>query len=591
MSFRSASLVLLFVLCLPLLKAQHEPLPNGTTPAEVHLIPAYRDSRAGAERGITSPPTEAVRTMAEWEEIQSLAICWAGYDGILKQIVRAAKDECEVIIVCDDQSVVTSILQDNTYGGPLPDLNNISFLVAPFNSVWMRDYGAECIYTNEVDSLYLLDWIYNRPRPQDDALPDAIGAFKNIGVYSTSQAPNDIVHTGGNFMADGAGTAFSSNLVLDENGPNGLYNQTVKDQAQVDALMQEWMGISHYIHMATLPNDGIHHIDMHMKLVDEERLLVGEFPSGVSDGPQLETNLDIINANELNCFGQPYEVVRVPMPSSTGGQYPPSASYRTYANNVFVNGTVIVPTYRTQYDTIGLRILHETLPGYRIFPIDCDNPDANIISASGAIHCITKGIGVNDPLLIRHEHLTDTYDTQNPYPATAYIRHKSGIATATLYWTIDTTQAWNALSMNDQGGNNWNASIPAQAANTTVYYYIEANSNSGKTMVRPIVAPDGWWRFRVLDVTSGIPTIGPELTRIFPNPCQDVVYLYMDHIGDDAARVAAMDALGRETRVLYNGRIGKDGRLYLDVSALPAGQYALEVRTAHGRTAQRLIKR
>ena len=38
------------------------------------------------------------------------------------------------------------------------------------------------------------------------------------------------------------------------------------------------MGINRYITMPTLPYDGIHHIDMHMKLLDEETLLVGEYP-------------------------------------------------------------------------------------------------------------------------------------------------------------------------------------------------------------------------------------------------------------------------------------------------------------------------
>ncbi|MBL0046337.1 MAG: agmatine deiminase family protein [Flavobacteriales bacterium] len=574
--------------------AQERPLPIGLAHEEITRIPGYRDSRAGMERGITTPPDQPVRTMAEWEEIQSLAICWAGYDGILKQIVAAAKTECEVIIICQNENDVISVLQDGTFGGPLPDLDNINFIQAPFNSVWMRDYGAECIYTNEVDSLYLLDWIYNRPRPEDDILPDVIGLNKGIGVYNTSTAPNDLVHTGGNFMADGAGGAFSSELVLDENGPDGQFNQTVKTEAQVDALMQTWMGITsaRYTKMTTLPYDGIHHIDMHMKLIDEETLLVGEFPQGLSDGPQLETNLDAIAANETNCFGQPYRIVRIPMPSSAGGNFAPDASYRTYANNVFVNKTVIVPTYRTEYDTTGLRILRESLPGYRVVGIDCDNSGANIISASGAIHCITKGIGVADPLLIRHQKLTDTYETVNPYPVTAYIRHKSGITSASLFWSIDTSQAWNEVVMVDQGGNSWNASIPAQAANSTVFYYVGALANNGKTQVRPITAPAGWWKFDVLDISNSIfDPQGPAMIDVFPNPCVSHVVITLDHIRKEDVRIVLHDMLGRESLVLHNGPIAADGRILLDVSALPVGTYSLTVESEFGRATQVLVKR
>ncbi len=119
----------------------------------------------------------------------------------------------------------------------------------------MRDYGPESMYVNEVDSSMLLDWMYNRPRPLDDALSDALGTAKNIAVLSSTTAPNDLVHTGGNFMSDGFGTAFSSDLVIDENGSNGDYNQSVHSAAQTDQLMTDWMGIQpgRYIRMQTLP--------------------------------------------------------------------------------------------------------------------------------------------------------------------------------------------------------------------------------------------------------------------------------------------------------------------------------------------------
>lgn len=586
---KRAALSLDTLLLVPCLMAQDHGLPHTLAPSEVPLIPAYRESRAGLDRGITTPPDFAPRTMAEWEEVQALTIAWISYPSILKQIVAAAKTECEVVIVCPDQNEVTDYLMGNNAGGPLPDLDNISFVHADINSVWIRDYGAECIYADQVDSLYLLDWIYNRPRPDDDASADAVANALGIGIYSTSQAPNDLVHTGGNFMADGFGTAFSSNLVIDENGANGEFNQTVKTPAQVDALMQTWMGISNYIRMETLPYDGIHHIDMHMKLLDEETLLVGEFPQGESDGPQLDENMGIIMANETSVFGDPYRVIRIPMPPSTGGEWAPDASYRTYANNLFVNGTVIVPTYRTEYDTTALRILHEALPGYRIVGIDCDNSGSNIISASGAIHCITKGIGVNDPLLIKHQRLHDTYDTQNPYEVTAWMRHKTGIAAANLFWTTDTTQTWNQVAMTDIGDNDHSAAIPAQPAGTTVYYYVQGIAVSGKTQVRPIVAPDGWWSFRVLDAnTAVVEAQGPAIADLFPNPCTSHVSLKLENSA--GALVSILDVTGR-TVLSYKGtRVPNEGRLLLDVSMLPTGTYALTVASSKGTATRKLMK-
>ncbi len=524
---RSTFLLVHILFLLGMLQAQEGPpvlprgeLPKGLAPHEIELIPAYRESRAGMQRGIPTPPAVPVRTMAEWEEVQTLCITWRSYPIILKQIVQHAKEECEVLIVCASSGstspaqVQSYLLANNAGGPPLPDLNNITFLTAPSNSIWIRDYGPETMYFNEVDSLVLLDWIYNRPRPADDALSDVIGNHKDIAVFSTTQAPNDLVHTGGNFMADGFGTGFSSKLVDMENGPQGSFNQSNKTPAQVDVLMDTWMGIDAYVKMDELPFDNISHIDMHMKLLDEERLLVGDFPTGVSDGPQLEANIQYIQQNFTSVFGTPYEIVRIPMVPSAGANpvYPPQGFYRTYANAIFINKLIIVPTYREQYDTTGLRIWREAMPGYKVVGIDCDNADANIISASGAIHCITKTIGVADPLLIRHQRLRDTDNVMTAYDVSAYIRHKSGIASAQIYWTTDTTAGYQSVPMTALGANEWTAAIPPQPAGSEVFYYIQATANSGKQITRPIVAPEGYWRFKVI---SGGPTVLPVAVRAY----------------------------------------------------------------------------
>lgn len=587
--------LLLFGLSFTALRAQEpQGLPHTLAPYEQELIRPYRDSRAGASRGITTPPDFAPRTMAEWEEIQALVVTWTSYTGILKQIVRHAKEEVPVIIVCSNPTTVQNYLLNTQYGGPLENLDNIIFQVSPFNSIWVRDFGPETIYQNEVDSLYLLDWLYNRPRPLDDGLSDELGDALNIAVYSTTQAPYDLVHTGGNFMSDGFGTAFSSGLVLEENGPNGEYNQTVRTAAGVDAIMEQFMGIQQgrYVKMTPLLYDNINHIDMHMKLLDEETLLVGEFPTGLSDGPQIEVNLQGVLDDVPSTFGTPYRTVRIPMPPSTGGSFPPNASYRTYANNIFINGTVLVPTYRTEYDTTGLRILREALPGYKVIGIDCDNSDQNIISASGAIHCITKGIGVRDPLLIRHQRLEDTYDTEDPYAVQAYIRHRSGIASAEVYWTTDTTAGFNALPMTAGPDNTWSAAIPAQPVGTDIYYYIHATANSGKQQVRPIVAPEGWWRFRVLGLITGMPsTEGPSIAEVFPNPTSSLLMVTVNGAGQAPVNVTPRDAVGRTVMTLHHGVLPADQRLFVDLSYLAEATYLVVVEGPNGRSVMPVMKK
>jgi hypothetical protein len=92
------------------------------------------------------------------------------------------------------------------------------------------------------------------------------------------------VHTGGNNLQNGTGILFSSNLVLDEN-PG-------KTEAEIDTIAKTFLGINQYVKFPTLPFDGIHHLDMHMRVIDEETIVIGEYPEGVSDGPQIEANIN-----------------------------------------------------------------------------------------------------------------------------------------------------------------------------------------------------------------------------------------------------------------------------------------------------------
>ena len=566
-------------------------IPNQSTPTEssVESINNYKNTFSlKSNNVITTQPIGNLRTMAEWEEVQAICITWTGYKSILAQIVEEAQTECEVIILCNNATSAQNELTN--YG---VSLTNVSFVAANFNSIWMRDYGGNTVYKDYVDSLILVDWIYNRSRPLDNASPAAIGNFKGIPVYEMSQAGTDLVHTGGNFMADGFGTGFSSELVDYENSSAGNYNLTNKTPQEVDQLMLDWMGIDPYIKMTVLPYDDIHHIDMHMKLIDEETLLVGEFPLGVSDGPQIEMNIQYIQDNYTSVYGTPYKIVRIPMIPSTSGGFPNGSwsgpYYRTYANNLIVNKKVLVPTYRTEYDTTGLRILREAMPGYEVIGIDCDNSGANIIGSGGAIHCITKAIGSSDPLLISHQQLANTTDDLNPYNVEALIMHKSGIANANLYYKTDLDTGFYNIAMNNISGDNWEGDIPAQNAGTTVSYYISAVANSGKAQLRPITAPDGFYLFKIesfVDVAEAKVGFG----RIFPNPSNGLTCIELFSNSNGFGTIQLLDMSGRKVADIYTGQIKKGSRKYfVNAERFSKGAYLIEFKYDSNRIVEKLF--
>lgn len=556
-------------------------VPIQATPNELtkSAINDYKSTYNNESKSvITTQPLGNLRTMAEWEEVQAICITWTSYKSILAQIVAEAQTECEVIILCSNAASAQSELIG--YG---VSLTNVTFVSDDFNSIWMRDYGGNTVYKDFVDSLILVDWIYNRSRPDDNAAPDAIGSFKNIPVYEMSQAGTDLVHTGGNFMADGFGTAFSSELVDYENSASGAFNLTVKTPAEVDQLMEDWMGIDTYVKMTVLPYDDIHHIDMHMKLIDEETLVIGEFPTSVSDGPQIEMNIQYIQDNFTSVYGTPYKIIRIPMVPSTSGGYPTGswggASYRTYANNLIVNKKVLVPTYREEYDTIGLRILREAMPGYDVVGIDCDNSGANIIGSGGAIHCITKAIGVDDPLLISHQELPNTADVVNPYNVDALIMHRSGIASATLFYKVGMTGTYVPVAMINTSADNWSADIPAQSAGTKVFYYINATSISGKNQVRPITAPVGYFHFEVSE-SVGVTSAEISFGRVFPNPSAGLTCIEVKNTTSFSGTLSVYNVLGQELETIHSGFFsGHNRKYFIDVSDYSAGAYQVVLKS------------
>lgn len=546
-------------------------LPHAMTEAEKQM-----DYQPPAATGYTTPPVSEVRTPAEWEEIDGLCVRWEGTwsRSVLREIVRHAKEECTVYIVTESQGSVSSYLQQ--YG---IDLNNIVFVDEPSNSIWFRDYGQWNVYTDDVDSLLWVDWIYNRPRPNDDIVPEALADLLNIPLYQTTEVPYDLVNTGGNFMVDGFGTAFASELILEENDATNDFGFSNHSEAAVDQIMADFMGIDRYIKMPTLPYDGIHHIDMHIKLLDEETLLVGEYPPGVADGPQIESNLNYVLNNFNSVFGTDYKVIRIPMPPE-GGAFPDTwGDYRTYTNSVFVNNTILVPTYEEQWDTTALRIYREALPGYNVVGIDCNE----IITASGAIHCITKAVASDDPLLISHQALNDRVFEEVDYQVEALIQHADGIANATLYWTTDTASGYNsvALSLTNPSANTWTGYVPFQSAGETVFYYLHAEANNGKQQVRPMPAPQGYWKFKVLSDPTGI-TESDFVFNLFPNPSNGQ-FIVTCNLNVDAQAIIT-DALGR---VISAKNIQTD-RFEVNLSDCRTGIYTLMIEWEGGRKALRL---
>lgn len=559
-------------------QAQEQPLPKELTKGERKILNEVQFT----SNKMTPPPDGQVRTAAEWEEIEYLVIRWTwGYQNIQRQIVEAAIAECKVLIATDNPGNVQSYLSSNDV-----DLTNIEFINEPTNSIWIRDYAGNTIYNDDVGERGMVDWIYNRPRPDDDVLPEAHANYLSIPFYATTSGNNDLVNTGGNFMSDGMGNAFASELILEENEPGNPYGVTPKTEAEIDAIMNDYMGITNFIKMNTLPYDNIHHIDMHMKLLDEETILVSKYPDGVADGPYIEDNIDYVTSNFESVFGDDYRIEWIDAPPSSGGHYPDNGgAYRTYTNSVFINKTVIVPTYRPEVDDDALALYEELLPGYNIVEIDVDNPDEFLIAMSGAIHCITHSIGVENPLLIVHQPIRESNTTEN-IAIEALIKHNSGIQDATVFYRVSGESDYEESPMTFTEDDFWETTISTPQTTEEIEYYIHAEANSGKTMTRPIVAPEGFWTIEITNLSTE-EWARQNIAGPYPNPAKEEVHFRMNNLQGEV-NVKVHSILGQQlsSTTLYN----PDGKITLNLNAEWKGTLFITFEGNFGKVTKKLLK-
>ncbi|PLX13266.1 MAG: hypothetical protein C0594_01420, partial [Marinilabiliales bacterium] len=560
-------------------------LPAHLTDKEKALLPYYTPQQS---RGITTPPASPIRNVAEWEEMDAVLIAIPYYEDFLTEVIRYTVDECLVYLYVDD-----SIEVNNMLIGAGVDVTNVRYLQEYVNSVWIRDYGANSVYTNDVDSLLLVDWIYNRPRPEDDASPAAFASVFDVPLYEITSPPTDLVHTGGNFMSDGFGTAFSEKIILDENAEVDQYNQTPKTEQDIDNIMNDFLGIDNYIKIENLPYDGIHHIDMHMKILDEETLLVGYYPDGISDGPYIEDNLNYILNNFNSVYGTPYEVVRIPMPPSQSGTWPDdNAYYRTYTNSLIINNSVLIPTYYEEYDTTALRIYKEAMPGYRVIGIDANE----VIPASGTIHCTTHEVATKDPLLISHQRLRDQTAYLTEYTIDAKIMHRSGISNASIYYKNSYNGSYSAvgMSLSNPSENIWTGNIPGMNPGDSVYYYIEATSVSGKTQNRPMPAPEAYWAFKVLNSTSVTSNNldNFKINVLYPHIESTTITSEIVCSKETNIKLDLYNAMGQHIQKIHNGKLPKGRALfYIKTNELSSGVYIIKgINNNNNQTAKFVIR-
>ncbi len=323
----------------------------------------------------TPAPTEAPRFVAEFEPMQGVAIAYPL--GIPLDLVKMLADNCQVYCIVQQSQQATAQTRFINAG---VNMDRVTFVNERTDSYWVRDYGPWYIFAGKTPAI--VDNVYNRPRPYDDAIPSAFATFWDIPLYSMN-----LKHTGGNMMEDGRGHAVSDNLVLTENN---------NDEANVRKKMLDYLGIDNY-HITIDPQDDyIAHVDCWGKYLAPDKILIAKLPKTDSRYEKYESVANYFATTNC-CWGYPYKVYRVDEP---GG-----STLAPYTNSLILNKHVYVPMgSNSTYNERALEVYREAMPGYEVTGVYNTTSGIQWLNTD-ALHCRTRGVMDFKMLYVDHRNV------------------------------------------------------------------------------------------------------------------------------------------------------------------------------------------
>lgn len=336
--------------------AEEKVLPNWSDPSEV----VQRETRETNFRA-TQPVPKDFRVPAEYEEMEYVVLGLQGYPRMLDSIAKNSLDFGNV----------EALISGGTFLASEQVAKQSESLTCRLNSVWMRDYGPVGITRD--GQVGIVDTIYRhwQTRVHDDKFPECLGSEKNIQVYKM-----DLILDGGNFMVDSRGNLFMTERTY-------LWNPN-KTRAEVDTLLKNTFNVKTvvtfpYAGFPNRPLDGTGHIDMIIKLLADDKVIIAEatdqrFKKVLDEAVEYFTN-------NLSPKGTPYKIYRVP-----GVAF--GRTWYTYANSLIVNNAVLVPQFSNlqQENKEAIAAYKRALPNHKIIGINSDRS----IRAGGSIHCVSQ---------------------------------------------------------------------------------------------------------------------------------------------------------------------------------------------------------
>jgi len=358
-----------------------------------------------------------------------------------------------VVVSSSSQATCNSALSTNGI-----NMANVRYIITNNDSYWIRDYGPWTIMDGD-NNLQLIDFTYNRLRPNDDAVPTAVANFLGVTLYKMN-----ITHTGGNIMTDGQGIAISTNLVLTEN--------TALSQNAINTMFSNYLGVSDYQLYPDPNNNYINHIDCWAKLLDVDKVIIRSVPTNHSQYSAIEAVVAQWQT-KLSSYGTPYKIYRVSTPNN-----------EPYTNSFIFNKHIYVPQMGAASDAAALLAYQNAMPGYTVTGYAYSN-----FESTDAIHCRVNTIFDNQMISVKHLPPVPSSVLQT-LTFNVNIAHTNALNQSGTYisWKTGKNGIWQNSNLSLQSNGNWLTNLTAPVIGDTLFYWISATDVSNRNVTLPLCA-------------------------------------------------------------------------------------------------------
>ncbi len=417
----------------------------------------------------TDPPVAPIRNVAEFDPMQGALIRYPF--GLPFLLIKEMALTVKLTTIVASQSQKNTVIQQYLSNGI--DTSHCNFLIAPTDSYWTRDYGPWFV-SDSSNHIGIVDFPYNRPRPDDDEIPKKVANMLGIPWYGM-----DLITTGGNYMTDGIGTGASTKLVWEEN--------PAQSHTQIAQKMEDYLGIGTYQVVTDPNNTYIDHIDCWAKFLAPDKILIRKVPPSHSRYTAIEAAAAYW-AGQICPYGYPYKVYRV----MTGQDQP-------YTNSVILNNKVLVPYMGNYWDDSAKAVYQAAMPGYIVkgFIGDPSTP----WESTDALHCRVMGMAEVGQLYIHHIPLSGNQPCETGSVINEEILACSQvpIKNDSVFINYRSNQGpYHSVLMSNTGSNHYTGNIPKQPAGSVVRYFLSAADESGRHASLPLRGSADPFRFQTV---------------------------------------------------------------------------------------------